>query len=262
MQFDPKIVRYCIYQREICPESKREHYQGYIEFFDNLRIGQVKAVLGECHVEPRQGSRTQAREYARKEESAIPATQVEFGLWNEDASRKRKLCDILKEDITLDDIAEQYPAIYVRHCRGLKDLFNRRLKRKAFAERKVTVVACIGPTCTGKTTWAHRQDVHLFSVPVAHKLWFDGYEGEKTILIDEFYGDIRYDHLLRILRGFRIQVPYKGGFVPAFWNKVIITSNKHPDSWYPKKGIVMTPALAARINEIRMFVVDPNYVDQ
>lgn len=81
--------------------------------------------------------------------------------------------------------------------------------------------------------------------------WFDGYEGEKTILIDDFYGGIKYTKFLTMLDGYQELLKVKGSFVYANWTTIYITSNDHPRDWY-QKGL--TPALARRITSIRHFV--------
>ncbi len=235
VQFNKDIVRYCCYQREICPETKREHFQGYIEFFDCKRMGQVKSVLGQCHLEARRGSRNKARAYCRKVESAMHGTQVEFGLWREDLSRKRKLCDMLRSDMSLKQLIVEDPLAFVRYYRGLGKLFEIRSRDAAKEPRKVTVICFIGPTGSGKTRRAVEEPDH-FIMPLSDKMWFDGYAGETCLIIDDFDGGILYRHFLRILDRYELQVPIKGGFVWARWTKVIITSNLEPDAWYPKEG--------------------------
>lgn len=243
--FDPKVVRYCIFQREIS-ESKRSHWQGYIEFFDPKRMGQVKTVLGgQPHVEVRQASRTEAREYCRKAASAVPNTVVEFGEWREDVNRKRKLSDMLKSGITLDDLIKEAPHEYVRYHRGLEKYYARLKKAKASIFRKLEVIVLIGPTGCGKTRRAVAYPDH-FLMPCSDKLWLDGYDGETTFIIDDFYGGIKYGILLRILDGYELQLPVKGGFIWAQWTRVVITSNNDPCTWY-KRGL--TPALARRITK-------------
>ncbi len=247
ISFDPNIVRYCIYQREICPESKKEHFQGYIELYDNKRVRQVKRILGECHLEPRRGSRDSARLYCTKEESAIKGTQVEFGMWREDITRKRKLCDLLKQpEMTLDDLIAIVPHEYCRYHRGMEKLFMRRAAAKAKEFRTVIVDVYVGPTGSGKTKKASEFADHYF-MPASDTLWFDGYEGQKVLVIDDFYGNIKYGIFLRMLDGYELQMPIKGGFVWAQWVHVIITSNAEPKDWY-QKGL--TPALARRITNI------------
>ncbi len=243
--FDPDIVRYVVYQREICPISQKKHYQGYIEFFNNLRINQVKAILGECHLEERKGPREKARDYARKEATAIKDTQVEWGSWRSTV-HKRKLADILGPDVTYAQVARKHPAMFVRYHRGINALMLERIREKAQDRRRVVCYAYCGPTGTGKTTRAleeHKgEDVYV--LPACKNLWFDGYTNQKILVIDDFCGQIKYLLLLRICDGHRAMFERKGGFVWALWTTVIFTSNKLPCQWY-KGGI--SPPLRRRL---------------
>lgn len=241
--FDPLVVRYVIYQTEICPETKTTHFQGYIEFHDGKRMGQVKAVLGECRLAFRAGSRTQAREYCRKEETAVPDTVVEWGEWRGDVSRKRKLHDLLKADMTLDEFIAEAPEHYVRYHRGIEKLIARRTAALVKEFRKVTVETLVGPTGCGKTRRAVSYPDHYMK-PKGDRVWFDGYEDQAVLIIDDFYGDIKYGLLLNILDGYELMLPVKGGFIWAQWTKVVITSNADPKDWY-KRGY--TPALERRL---------------
>lgn len=247
VKFDPFKVRYCIYQQEICPLTLRAHWQGYIEFFNNVRRTQVKAVIGECHAEPRMGSRVAARDYCRKKETAVAGTQFEFGLWRQDVNQKRKLSDMLLADMTLDEIVNTSPISFVRYHRGLEKLYSLRQAKKAKAFRNVEVIVLVGPTGCGKTRRAAAEPDHFFMPATTTCLWFDGYKRQKCLVMDDFYGNVKYGLLLRILDGHELQLPIKGGFIWAMWSKVIITSNKHPREWY-KAGL--TAALARRITSI------------
>ncbi len=252
--FDPKTVRYIVYQKEICEDSKREHWQGYVEFFDQKRLGEVKLILGELHGEARRGSRTAAREYCMKTDTAVFNTVFEFGTWRQEANRKRKLSDMLLTNLTLDELIEQTPHYYVMYYRGLERLYSRRNAKRAKAHRNVEVEVYVGRTGSGKTTRATRGS-DWYIMPIGDKLWFDGYRNQATLVLDDFYGAIRYSYFLRILDGFCLSVPTKGGFTHALWTKVIITSNVGPEKWY-KQGY--TPALRRRITRVYyMDVVEP-----
>jgi hypothetical protein len=64
-------VRYAAWQREV-REKGTPHLQGYIEFAKNVSMKAVKALVGKgAHLEERRGTREQAREYCKKEESAL-----------------------------------------------------------------------------------------------------------------------------------------------------------------------------------------------
>ncbi len=243
VEFGVNVVRYLIYQHEECPETKKRHIQGYVEFFDNKRIGQVKAVLGECHLEFRRGSRTEARDYCRKTETAIAGTQIEFGEWREDVSRKRSLLDMLRADITVDQLIEEAPDVYVRYHRGIHKLYGHKLAKKAKNWRPVVITTLIGATGVGKTRRAVLDPDHFF-LPCSKNLWFDGYTDQKCLILDDFYGNIKYALFLRIIDGHELQVEIKGGYRWALWTRVIITSNNEPHTWY-KFGLL--PALERRL---------------
>lgn len=247
--FDDKFVRYCIFQEEKCADTGRRHYQGYIEFFDNVRRSVVVSVVGAgTHVEVRKGSRTEAREYCRKKDTSIPNTQVEFGTWRADVSRKRKLCDMLHDKISLDELIEESPVDYVRYHRGLEKLFSYRASKLAKLPRKdLQVIVYWGPTGTGKT-WRAMQEPDHYRLPFSKKTtWFDGYTTEKCLIIDDYLGNIAYPWFLQLIDIYEMQVPFKGGFVWGQWTKIIITSNKHPRDWYPDRGF--TAPLQRRIKQ-------------
>lgn len=63
--------------------------------------------------------------------------------------------------------------------------------------------------------------------------WWDGYEGQHTVVIDEFYGWIKYDFFLRLTDRYPLQVETKGGVVQFVSRRIVFTSNAAPDTWYP-----------------------------
>lgn len=81
-------------------------------------------------------------------------------------------------------------------------------------------------------------------------MWFDGYEGEETLIIDDFYGWCPHSMLLRVLDRYPFRCPVKGGFTWGLWKNVIITSNKHPKDWYEKFDWRDDEALRRRIHAI------------
>lgn len=119
---DNRYFRYCVYQAETCPTTGSLHYQGYVEFTRTMRMKKVKELFGDqsMHLEPRQGSREQARAYCMKEETQY-AKPIEFGTWDvepgkridlakarETILKKRKRSD-LYQDPELDQIMTKYP---------------------------------------------------------------------------------------------------------------------------------------------------------
>lgn len=251
--FDVKVVRYICYQKETCPETKRQHFQGYIELFEATRLSGLKKIVGECHAEPRLGTRSEAKVYCQKQVTAVVGSFVEFGVWREDVNKKRKLVDILASCSTLDELIETDPISYVRYHRGLTKLYAWRQRKQAKLFRKLEVICLIGDTGSGKTRKALEYPDH-YVVPLGDHIWFDGYSGESTIILDDFYGGIKYGTFLKLCGGQEQQLPVKGSFVWALWKRVVITSNVGPEHWY-KKGY--TPAMRRRITKV-IHMVNPD----
>jgi hypothetical protein len=117
-------------------------------------------------------------------------------------------------------------------------------------ERDVRVEVFWGGAGTGKTREVMLRDGGAFFVNAGDTFPFDGYGGEKTICLDDFYGGLPYHYLLRVLHGWQLRIPVKGSHRYARWTRVFITSNKPPEQWY-QQG--MTDALKRRIHSVRYF---------
>ena len=80
--------------------------------------------------------------------------------------------------------------------------------------------------------------------------WWDGYDGQTSIVIDDFYGWLPWSFILRLLDRYPFTVQVKGGAVPFTSRRIFITSNQHPQYWYKNvPNNDMTPLLR-RINKI------------
>lgn len=75
-------IRYVCWQLERAPDTGRLHLQGYVEFFkpQRLRAAQQALRAPTAHLEKRRGTRDQARDYCRKEESRVQGPW-EAGKW-------------------------------------------------------------------------------------------------------------------------------------------------------------------------------------
>ncbi len=87
----------------------------------------------------------------------------------------------------------------------------------------MTVEIHTGPTGTGKTRACYDSDA--FMIHGDSLDWWDGYCGEKTLVIDEYSNQISLTKLLGILDGYQLRLPIKGGFTYARWTTVKITTN-------------------------------------
>lgn len=248
-----KLVRYLCYQKEV-GESGNAHYQGYIELNGRCRLSAMKKLNASAHFEPRRGSREQAREYCRKEESRVPGTEpIEWGIWNSKGSGARTdlaaLYESVKNGDDFADIQEQHLESYAKYYK-FADRARTNLKRKIMESRpfqKPTIKTYWGETGCGKTRLVHEAEPDVYTVDcgTSQTLWWDNYDGQEAILFDDFYGGVKHSILLQLIDGYKMQLQVKGGYTFKAWTRVYFTSNKHPENWYKdKRG---WPALRRRL---------------
>jgi len=120
-----------------------------------------------------------------------------------------------------------------------------------------------GSTGTGKTTTAHNELKARFKryyVKESITTWWDDYQGENGILIDDYNGSWPITYLLTVLHEHPEQVQVKGSFSKLAAKFIIITSNKHPDEWYLNAEPQHKAALRRRITRITCLEVksEPN----
>ena len=83
--------------------------------------------------------------------------------------------------------------------------------------------------------------------------WWQGYNGQTDVIIDDFRGDMcRMHTLLRYLDRYPVQVPIKGSSCWLRATRIIITSCFKPDNVYLKER-ERIEQLLRRITEVREF---------
>lgn len=265
-----KNIRYLIYQKEQCPSTNRIHYQGYCELNKSARLVTMKKYVGQGHYERRQGTRDQARAYCQKEDSRLEQPK-EIGTWlttNQSNTASGTRSDLIatataiQTGATMTQLAENHPTVMMKYPRGT--LLLRQIAQQKHANQRMRVDLKVtvywGETGTGKTRKVYEnQPINdLFKLDRASNngnVWWDGYDGQRVLLIDDFYGWIKYGQLLNILDIYPLRLDVKGAFTWANWEEVYITSNKSPCNWY--QGISpefeIPAALDRRIHKILQF---------
>lgn len=247
----PEGTKYMVWQLEISPETGKAHIQGYAEFDSPYRMNRIKEILesSSAHIEKRKGSRDQARNYCMKKESRIIGPW-ELGIFETGKQGARndlkEISDAIKQGANFKECFEINPGACLRYPKGIDRAINV-FEKKQMIEKKVTVLW--GPTGTGKThkAWAEA-GMEAWSKPRGS--WFDGYEGQENVIIDEYDGDIPITTFLQILDKYPIQVPIKGGFRSWKAKNIWITSNINWKLWYPEANEKHIQALERRLHSI------------
>lgn len=228
-------ARYASFQLEKGEDTGKEHYQGYVEFSIPRRLSYLKKIDRKIHWEVRRGTRDQARDYTRKDETRIDGPW-EFGTWNKNGQGHRSELDELyklaKQSKTLNEVAEACPGPYMRYYKAVQHVRQINAFDPTPRSQPPQVILIYGPPGTGKTRYAYDTAPDLYALPVGKQLWVDGYSAQKDVLIDDFSGNVRLVDMLRMLDRYPVQVPIKGGHVWWCPERIFITSNVHPSNWY------------------------------
>lgn len=256
-----------IFQEELTEPSEKNqfcpvpHLQGFIRF-NSARLGSdVKAMFctGDCdhsntvHLEVAHHP-CDLVEYCRKgetragecyEEGDMEFVQGQRNDWDE-------VINFINEGHNYSEVLLNFPRECLSYDRAIQRIIAEAQRENQPAWRRVQCYVLLGPPGFGKTRLSYEFDPSLYQVTSTDAngtIWFDDYKGQKTLLLDDFYGWIPYHSILRILDGHPIRLPIKGGHCYPCWTTVIITSNKHPHDWYYRAfpgGA--SPALCRRLN--------------
>ena len=203
------------------------------------------------HLEPRQGTRNQARAYCMKEETQW-VEPIEFGTWDSDGQGARTDLRDFTKAITDGDkpweLLEKYPVEMLKYGRHYERLLTyMRPEPRAYPQIKILW----GPTGTGKTRYVYdNHDLEdIFRIEPEYK-WFDGYFGQKIVLFDEYKNQFTTRTLLQLIDRHPMRVAIKGGF--AIWKPELIyfTSNIDPSLWYKDAHPAYKLAFSRRVTQI------------
>ncbi len=224
-------VRYAIWQLEKGSEGT-PHIQAYIEYERPVRIVACqKFITG--HWEVARKPREAGIRYCSKEDTRISGPW-EFGDSQLGGAGKRT--DILEckrmldENVPESEIAETCFKPWAKYFKAFREYRRIRSPPRDF---KTQVYVFWGVSDTGKTRLAKFiSDAGSTYWLAPNSSWFDDYEGQENVIIDDFYGTLPYSTILRLLDRFELRLESKGGHTNFVAKRVFITSNKQPAEWY------------------------------
>jgi RNA helicase./Putative viral replication protein. len=237
------------------------HYQGYLELKTPVRLAALKNWLPTAHWEKRMGTRLQAIQYCMKEDTRLTGTQpITFGIEGslDDYVRSLTECPsshsqtnllelkgMIDSGCTEIQLAEHDFNNWARHFRALERY---RMLRTVGRSEPSEVIVVVGPTGTGKSRLAMEYENSYWK---QKSIWWDGYSNQDTVILDEFYGWLPWDTLLRLCDRYPLLVETKGGQTQFTSKRIIITSNLPPARWYKNQYM---EALYRRISK---FIIMP-----
>lgn len=240
-KYKDNLMKYLVFGEEICPTTGKRHWQGYMELKNAYSWKKVHEALSNVHGTDkiwcfrRNGTAKQASDYCKKD-----GKFQEFGTISQQGARNdlALVAEAIKAGSSISEVALSHPEQYIKYHAGIDKLSFLHSTANHERWRNVEVHVYWGPPGTGKTRRAYEENPELFDIVMtgSEKMWFDGYQGEPVLLLDEMSANaVNYQLLLRLLDGYPMRLPVKGAFINAKWTKVIITSNKAVESWFPNE---------------------------
>ncbi len=207
------------------------HLQIYMEFFAQVDFKQIAEILSHRgHIEQREATAQQAADYCKKEED-----YAERGTISSQGERSdmAPAIELLRQGHPIEAIVEQYPFQYVKYHKGFEKLAQFYIPDRT-APPNVTVFW--GSTGTGKSFSSRAlcpKEPQTFVWSPHMDKWFDGYTGQRYIIMEEFRGQIALPLLLVILDPYNTRVQIKTTSIKFSATEIVITSPIHPKEWYP-----------------------------
>lgn len=117
-KFKTEDIKYMVYQKEICPSTKKEHWQAYCEFAGQKRYAEIKKIFNDntIHIEPRKGNQKQAIAYCSKEDTRSGDT-VTIGAPGLQGNRSDldSIYDCVESKMTVKEILKEHRGNALRH---------------------------------------------------------------------------------------------------------------------------------------------------
>ncbi len=245
------VCKYIVFQQETGAAREgglqRDHIQGYVMFKGQKTLKAAQTALGfpTCHMERRMADNiSDAIKYCKKQDTRRPGkTWHEVGIEPMDQGKKRTVEEAITcaKEHGIKRVALEHSRVFMQYHAGLTKLANIAAEDKLPDWRNVNVIVVVGDSGCGKSWFAEHYDTRDNTYPMADSdpVWVDGYWGQRTIVVEEMDAQMPFRFLLRLLDGYRLNMPTKGGFIWGEHTTVIITSNTPPDRWY-NDGIANT----------------------
>nr|UOF79169.1 rep protein [Cressdnaviricota sp.] len=240
---------YGIYGKEKA-KTGTPHLQGYIYYSNKISYNTLCRILPRAHFEHAKGNASQNQTYCSKE-----GDFTEYG--RKPSQGKRMDFENFRDNIyrgdSLEELLMDFPEMMAKYPKFYQMCRNVLLKHEAQKKIQPIVTVITGEPGIGKTKYVYDNHNHedIYKVEIgdgsANSIFWDGYDGESVILIDDFHNNFKLDYMLRLLDRYPLKLNTKGNFTWKCSKYVYITSNIPVDNWYSNCPEIHRKALKRRI---------------
>jgi len=220
---------------ETCPKTSRKHVQGFIQMSYPTTLAQLRK-LHAGHYETRRGTSQEARDYCTKE-----GTYLEYGSLVQKDAPAAEFWQMVKNGATNSELATAWPerfSLKIRIIEAMRQALN--IRQVEALEELPTVTAVFGPPGRGKSEFIRRMiGAAPYYSPVEAKngskedsLWWDGYNGEDIIWLQDYKGQGGQRLFLNLCDKGPLRVQTKGGTIKIRPKRIYFCSMYHPRTWF------------------------------
>ena len=230
-------VTYCI------SADGLKHCHAVFEDVRSMRFSAIKKIFPSMHISATKGSKEQAEDYINKRPPFDEqGEQVIYSNRHGEIKGRqgqRKDLDIIEEliqqGLTPDEVMDM-SLQYRRFDKIIRDAYYRKRDKETPLVRDIVCYWHVGQSGAGKSyTVTKLAEIHgehnIYLVGEYERGW-DKYSGQPILFMDEFRGQLKYEIMLNILGGYKVQTHARYTNVIGLWNEVHITSVYPPDILY------------------------------
>lgn len=235
------------------------HIQGYGYWKNNKTFNSIKTLIPSAHIESAKGNSEHNRKYCSKQENF-----KEFGTINKGQGCRNDIIEF--RDAIIDGMDRKecwmnFPvqmAKYRNMFQDLRSMYLQEQAKKNYLDQLIPeVIVLIGDPGIGKTREVFTEnDINdIYKVEIGDgssgSIFWDGYDGQSVILIDDFHSNFKLDYMLRLLDSYPMKLNVKGTHTWKVASKIYITSNIYLEHWYPNCPEIHRKAMRRRITTIK-----------
>lgn len=228
--------------------SGMEHLHGVLSSDSSVRFSTIKNFLGEkAHIEMTMGTKKEAEDYINKmgkyaEKGEVILAKFQVGeIKGRQGGRSdiQLIRDAINEGLTWRAVMRLEDRFYSpKYVSIIKNMYFDKRNQETPFKRDVKVHWLVGDSGSGKTgitlDLLKEYGENSFFIVSDYQNPFDGYAGERIIILDEFRGQIPYAVLLGMLEGYKKEMHARYANVIGLWDEVYISTIKTPEEVYAK----------------------------
>jgi len=246
-EFCESYALYAVIGREI-GDNKTPHLQGFINLTQSARFSAIKKVMPRAHIEKAKGTDKQNQKYCTKQDEE----PFEMGEPQKAGRRNdlKKTCKRVKQGLPISQVASECPETFVKYSRGIRELYTT-LQKPRNVNDPPLCIWLYGKAGVGKTRLAYDVLQHDQIFIKDSTSWWQGYENQQCILVDDFDGHWPFRDFLRFLDRYPYKGQIKGGSVEVNSPIIIITCEHPPQHFWQGNELAQVTRRLNFVEEIK-----------